>query len=117
MKVQQPWIHRIAWATAQGHHKNKNSHEDRNHNNKKGKKTVAEEQPSEPPKAKTHKSVDSDEDDDEPQNEPGTFSNTQPTVPVFPYNSGDEDSEYIAMKKVHKVKTPKRPCTIQISTF
>ena len=30
----------------------------------KGKKTVAEEQPSEPPKAKKHKSIDSDEDDE-----------------------------------------------------
>ena len=28
--------------------------------------------------------MDSDEDDEEPQNEPGTSSNTQPTVPVFP---------------------------------
>ena len=36
----------------------------------------------------------SDEDDEEPQNEPGTSSNTQPAVPVLPKNSGDEDSEY-----------------------
>ena len=37
---------------------------------------------------------DSDEDDEEPQNEPGTSSNSQPAVQVLPYNSGDEDSEY-----------------------
>ena len=68
----------------------------------KGKKTVAEKQPSELPKAKKHKSMDSDEDDEEAQNEPGTYSNSQPTVPVLPYSqrpaasaiSGDEDSEY-----------------------
>ena len=53
--------------------------------------------------------MDSDEDDEEPQNEPGTSSNSQPTVPVLPLhqgpaassqgptasaNSGDEDREY-----------------------
>ena len=38
--------------------------------------------------------MDSDDDDEEPQNEPGTSSNSQPTVPVLPYNSGDEDSEH-----------------------
>ena len=36
---------------------------------------------------------DSDEDDEEHQNEHGTSSNSQPAVPVLPYNSGDEDSE------------------------
>ena len=59
-----------------------------------GKKTVAEEQPSDPPKAKKHKSVDSDEDDEEPQNEHGTSSNSQLAAPVLPKNLGDEDSEY-----------------------
>ena len=43
----------------------------------KGKKTVAEKEPSRPSKAKKHKSIDSDEDDEEPRNEPGTSSNTQ----------------------------------------
>ena len=43
---------------------------------------------------KKHKSIDSDEDDEEPRNEPGTSSNPQPTVPGLPYISGDEDSEY-----------------------
>ena len=53
--------------------------------------------------------MDSDEHDEEPQNEPGTSSNSQTTVPVLPLqqgpaassqgpaasaNSGDEDSEY-----------------------
>ena len=30
-KIQQPWIHKIAWATVQGHHKNEKAHEDRVH--------------------------------------------------------------------------------------
>ena len=60
----------------------------------KGKKTVAEERPSDLRSAKKHKPIDSDEDDEEPRNEPGTSSNTQPTVPVLPCNPGDEDSEY-----------------------
>ena len=53
-------------------------------------------------------SMDSDEDDEEPQNDPGTCPTSQPTVPVLPYyqgpaassrgpaaldNSADEDSE------------------------
>ena len=53
--------------------------------------------------------MDSDEDDEEPQNEPGTSSNSQPTVPVLSLHqepaassqgpaasaiSGDEDSAY-----------------------
>ena len=68
----------------------------------KGKNVVAEKQPSELPKAKKHKSMDSDEDDEETQDELGTSTNSQPTVPVLPYShgpaassiSGDEDSEY-----------------------
>ena len=39
----------------------------------RGKKTVAEQQSSELPTAQKHKSTDSDEDDEEPQNEPRTF--------------------------------------------
>ena len=78
----------------------------------KGKKTVADKEPSETPKAKKHKSIDSDEDDEEPRHEPGTSSNTQRAVPVLPGNSGDEVSTV-----VHKVKTPKRLCSTQISTF
>ena len=53
--------------------------------------------------------MDSDEDDEEPVNEPGTSANSQPTAPVLPYylrpadsshgpaapdNSGNEDNEY-----------------------
>ena len=68
----------------------------------KRKKTVAEKQPSELPEAKKHKSMDSDEDDEEIQNELGTSSNSQPTVPVLPDSqgpvasaiSGDEDRKY-----------------------
>ena len=75
---------------------------------RKGQKTVAEKQPSELPKAKKHKFMDSYEDDEEPQNEPGTSSSSSPSVPVLRYYqgpaansqglaasafSGDEDSE------------------------
>ena len=81
--------------------------------NPKGKKHTAEKQPSTLPKAKKYKPMDSDEDDEEPQNVPGT---SQTTVPVQPLqqglaassqgraassqgpaasaNSGDEGSEY-----------------------
>ena len=59
--------------------------------------------------AKKHKPKNSDEDDEEPQNEPGTYSNSQPPVPVRPLHQGpaarsqgppastipnDEDGEY-----------------------
>ena len=89
-------------------------------------------QPSELPKAKKHKSMDSDEDDEELQNEPGTSSNSQPAVPVIPYhqgqvehsqgptvlnNSADEKTVNIAMNIVHKVRIPKGLCTTKISTF
>ena len=58
----------------------------------KGKTTVAERQPSTPPKAKMPKSMDSDEDDEEHQNEPGTSSNSQPTVPLQPLHQRPEAS-------------------------
>ena len=45
-------------------------------------------QPSELQSAKKHKSMDSDEDDEEPQNEPGSSSNCQPIVPVLPLHQG-----------------------------
>ena len=76
---------------------------------RKGKKTVAEKEPSTPPKAKKHKSKDLDEDDEEPQNETGTSSNSQHSVAVLLLHRGlaassqlsaasaipgDEDSEY-----------------------
>ena len=65
--------------------------------------------------------MNSDEDDEEPQNEPGTSSTSQPTVPVLPYyqgpaatfqgpavldNSADEDSECSEMNIVHNDRTP-----------
>ena len=56
----------------------------------KGKTTVAEKKPSDPPKAKKHKSIVSEDDNEEPRNEPGT---SQPAAPVLPHNPGDEDSE------------------------
>ena len=53
-----------------------------NPNNQKGKKTKAEvKKPNDLPIAKKHKSTDSDEDDEEPQNEPGTSCTAQPFVP------------------------------------
>ena len=67
--------------------------------------------PNDLPIAKKHKSMDSDEDDEEPQNEPGTSSTSQPFLPVLPLNQGpaassqgpaassnsdDENSEYSA---------------------
>ena len=61
----------------------------------KGKKTTAEVQkPSALPSAKKHKPMDSDEDDEVPQNEPGTSSNTQPPVPVLPLQSGSTPSSH-----------------------
>ena len=74
-----------------------------------GKENCCRNQSSDLPNAKKHKSMDSDEDDAEPQNEPGTSSTSQPTDPVLPYHQGpaastqgpivldnsvDEDSEY-----------------------
>ena len=44
--------------------------------------------PTDLPIAKKHKSMDSDEDDEEPQNEPGTSSTSQPFLPVLPLNQG-----------------------------
>ena len=90
----------------------------------KGKKTVAKKQASELPKAKKHKFMDSDEDDVEPQNKPGTSSNSQPTVAVLPCSQGLVASVILVTKTVsittsivHKVRTLKEQCSIQISTF
>ena len=61
----------------------------------KGNKTKAEvKKPSDLPKAKKHKPMDSDEDDEVPQNEPGTSSNTEPPVPVLPLQSGSTSSSH-----------------------
>ena len=38
--------------------------------------------------AKKHKPLDSDGDDEEPQNEPGTSSTSQPVFPVVPLRQG-----------------------------
>ena len=82
-----------------------------NPQNQKGKKTKKEvEKPNDLPVVEKCKSMDSDEDDEKPQNEPGTASTSQPFVPVLPLNQGpaassqglaasansdDENSEYI----------------------
>ena len=63
----------------------------------KGKKTTAEvKKPSVLPKAKKHEPMDSDEDDEVPQNEHGTSSSTQPPVPllVLPLRSGSTSSSH-----------------------
>ena len=61
----------------------------------KGKKTTAEvKKPSHLPKAKKHEPMDSDEDDQVPQNEPGTSSNTQLPEPVSPLQSGSTSSSH-----------------------
>ena len=109
VKIQQLWIHKNR---VSDHSRSPQDQEDSRRQGpqtQKGKKTVAEKQPITPPKAKKHKSKDLDEDDEEPQNEPGTSSTSQPTVPVQPPHqgpgassqrpaasaiSGDEDSEY-----------------------
>ena len=90
----------------------------------KGRNIVAEKQPSELPKAKKHNSLDSDEDDEEPQNELGTSSNSQPIAPVFlicmdqlPVQFLVTKTVSIATRKVHKVRTLEEQCSIQISTF
>ena len=75
--------------------------------------------------------MDSDEDDEEPQNELGTTSNSQTAVPVLPLHQGpaakyqglaapcnflDKDSEY-SDEYCEQRQTPKRLCSTQISTF
>ena len=61
----------------------------------KGKKNTAEvKNPRDLPKAKKHRPMDSDEDDEVPQNEPGTSSHTQPPVPVLPLQSGSASSSH-----------------------
>ena len=88
----------------------------------KRKQIAAEKQPSGVTKAKKHKFMDSDEDDEEPQNEPGTSSTFQPTEPLLLYHQGpaaciqgpaapdnslDEDSEYSDECSAQKVRIPK----------
>ena len=102
----------------------------------KGKKTVAEKQPSTPPKAKKHKSMDADEDDQEPQNEPGTSFNCstyqfdlfiKDQQPVRkdqqPVHKDQQPAPTLKMKTVstatstvHKVRTLEEQYSIQIST-
>ena len=87
MTIQQTWVHRIVSVIIQGHYKIKKTHGDKVHKNQKEQNT-AEKQPSTPPKAKKYKPMDSDEHDEETQNERGTSSNSQTTVPVLPLQQG-----------------------------
>ena len=62
---------------------------------KRGKKNTAEvKKPRDLPKAKKHKPMDSEEDDEVLRNEPGTSSNTQPPVPALPLRSGSTSSSH-----------------------
>ena len=65
------------------------------------------EKPNGPPSASKHKSMDSDEDDEEPQNEPGTSSTSQaPTLMTKTVS--------IAMCTAHEVRTLDGYCATQI---
>ena len=97
----------------------------------KGKKTAAEKQSSESPKAKKHKSMDSSEDHEEPQSESGTSSNSQHLHQYFLFikdqqqvlkdqlrqtNLVNEDNEYSDEKSAQSQDSEKALST-QISTF
>ena len=88
----------------------------------KGNKIVAEKQPSELPKARKHKSMDSDEDEEKPQNELGNHFKL--SNPLYQYSFIIKDKQQvfkdqlslttlrmktvsIAMNSVHYVRTPK----------
>ena len=93
--------------TVQGRHRKESPQ--KQSSEQKRKKTLTEvKNLSELPKANNHIPMDSDEDEEEPQNELGTSSNSRSTVPVLPHhqgraasshgpfafkNSADEDSE------------------------
>ena len=98
MRSQQPWNH-VSYHSRSP--KSKESPQKANMTEVK--------KPSDLPKTKKHKPMDSDEDDEGPQNEPGTSSNSEPITPVLPLhqgpaassqgpaasaNSEDDDSEY-----------------------
>ena len=61
---------------------------------RKEQKIVLKSKPVNHSKPRSTSLLDSDEEDEELRNEPGTSSITQPTAPMLPYNSGDEDGEY-----------------------
>ena len=94
-------------------------------------KTVAEKQPSELPKAKKHKPMDSDEDDEELQM---SLELLQTLNPLYQYFLFFKDQQQVlkdqlpvttlrmktvstATNKVHEVRTPNEHCSTQISTF
>ena len=76
--------------------------------------------------------MDSDEDDDEPQNEPGSSSNSQPIVPALTLHQVHKSQQpvrkdqlplttlrmktvSIAMSIEHEVRTLERHCSTQFS--
>ena len=88
MKIQQPWVHRIMRAIIQGHHKIKKTHGDRVHKNQKERKILQKSSRAHHQRLRSISQKDSDEDYEEPQNESGTSSNSQATVPVLPLHQG-----------------------------
>ena len=87
------------------------------HHSKEEIKLFAERQSSESPKAKNHKSTDSNEDDEEPQNEPGTSSITQPVGPQYFLKILVMKIVNTAMDTVHKVRALQGQYSIQISMY
>ena len=79
------------------------------------------------PIAEKYKSMDSDEDNEEPQNEAGTSSTSQPFVPVLPLHQGQQavhrdqlpapnlvtKTVRKEMSRVHEVRTLEGQCFIQ----
>ena len=116
MKIQQPWIYRIAWATDQGHLKNKKAHGDKIHTNKRERRLLQKSGPViyEVPKSTS------------PLIQMRTMKNLETSLELL--QTLNQLYQYFlktlvmktvntAMNIVHKVETPKRPCTIQISAF
>ena len=112
MKIQQLWIHKIAWATGQGHHKNKNARV--NYRRPKSTSPLIQ--------MKTMKKLET------------SLESLQPLNLLYQYFLFIKDQQQvlkdqlflttlrmktmsIAMNIVHKVRIPKGPCSTHISTF
>ena len=98
MKIQQPWIHRIGWVIIQSHRKIKKTHGDKVHKHRKERKILPKSSRAHRKRPRNISSWYSDEDDERPQNVPGTSSEGRPAArsqePAASAYSGDEDSEY-----------------------
>ena len=88
MKSQQLWNHSRVCDCSRSPQRSESA-------NRRRKETTAElKKPSDLPESKRHVPTDSDEDVEVPQNEPGTFSITQPSVPLFSLQAGSTSSSY-----------------------